>query len=122
MAQHNEFGKWGEDLACEKLISEGYAIVARNWRMAHAELDIVAMRDDTIVFAEVKTRNPGSGDPFDAINRKKIAHMAAAADTFIRAGNFKHTPRFDIFGIVGTPEDYKIEHIADAFLPPLKKY
>lgn len=122
MAEHNELGKWGEDLACEKLVSEGYAIMERNWRMGHYEVDIIAMKDNRIIFAEVKTRADGYCDPMDAIDRKKIAHMVASADVYMRSHDFPHEAQFDVFGIVGSPEDYKMEHIADAFFPPLKSY
>ena len=122
MAEHNELGKWGEDLACEKLVSEGYAIIERNWRMGHYEVDIIAMKDNRIIFAEVKTRADGYCDPMEAIDRKKIAHMVASADVYMRSHDFPHEAQFDVFGIVGSPEDYKMEHIADAFFPPLKSY
>ena len=122
MAEHNELGKWGEDLACEKLVSEGYAIMERNWRMGHYEVDIIAMKDNRIIFAEVKTRADGYCDPMEAIDRKKIAHMVASADVYMRSHDFPHEAQFDVFGIVGSPEDYKMEHIADAFFPPLKSY
>ena len=122
MAEHNELGKWGEDLACEKLVSEGYAIMERNWRMGHYEVDIIAMKDNRIIFAEVKTRADGYCDPMEAIDRKKIAHMVASADVYMRSHDFPHEAQFDVFGIVGSPEDYKMEHIAVAFFPPLKSY
>ena len=122
MAQHNELGPWGEDLACEKLVREGYAIMERNWRMGHYEVDIIAMKDNRIVFAEVKTRSDDYCDPMDAIDRKKIAHMAASADVYMRCHDLPHEAQFDVFGITGNPQEYKIEHIADAFLPPLKSY
>ena len=57
MAAHNELGKEGELLAANHLQSEGYVIRHRNWRCGHKELDIVAEKDGTLVFVEVKTRN-----------------------------------------------------------------
>ena len=55
MAAHNELGKEGELLAANHLQSEGYVIRHRNWRCGHKELDIVAEKDGTLVFVEVKT-------------------------------------------------------------------
>jgi putative endonuclease len=107
MALHNELGKWGEDLACEKLIADGCAIMERNWRMGHYELDIVAMKDDRVIFAEVKTRSDYNCDPLEAVDKKKIARIVASANTY---------------AIAGTPDCYKLEHIPDAFLAPLKTY
>ena len=118
MARHNELGRLGEDLACEKLVREGYAIVARNWRMNHYEVDIIAMKGDRIVFAEVKTRCDGE-DPLAAIDCKKMMRMARAANVYIESTGTRLEAQFDVFGISGSRDNYKLEHIADAFLPPL---
>ena len=43
MAQHNDTGQWGEDLAVQHLKSKGYTIRDRNWRSGHREIDIIAL-------------------------------------------------------------------------------
>lgn len=50
MARHNEFGKWGEDLAADYLAKQGLEILARNWHHEHKEVDIIAQKDDTLYF------------------------------------------------------------------------
>ena len=116
-------GKWGEDIACEKLVADGFAICERNWRMGHYEIDIVAMRGDTLVFAEVKTRSEPDIDPLDAIDDRKISHMAQSAGVYIESRNLPHNVRFGLFGISGSPDTgYTVEHIADAFDVPLTSY
>lgn len=116
-------GKWGEDIACERLVAEGYAICERNWRMGHYEIDIVAMRDDTVVFAEVKTRSEPDIDPLEAVDDRKIAHMAASAGVYVESKNLQHNIRFDLFGISGTPETgYTVEYIPDAFDVPMTSH
>ena len=122
MAEHNDLGTWGEDLAVDKLTAEGYAIVDRNWRTGSFEIDIVAKKGTTVVFAEVKTRANKEEDPLEAIDNKKITRMARAADMYLKMHTEPWFPRFDLFAVRGTPEDYELEHIEDAFLPPLKKY
>ena len=119
MARHNETGQWGEDLACEKLITEGYAINQRNFRIGHYELDIIAMKGNRIVFVEVKTRSNPDSDPIEAIDSKKIMRMTRAANAYVSAYDIPHEVQFDIITIVGTPDDYKLEHIPDAFFAPL---
>ncbi|MBR5898939.1 MAG: YraN family protein [Muribaculaceae bacterium] len=120
MAQHNNLGQWGENLACEKLITEGYAITERNWRCNHWEIDIIAMKGNRIVFVEVKTRSDNYVDPLESIDRKKIIYLARAANVYIQMHDIPHEPQFDIILIVGTPEKgHQLEHIPDAFLPPL---
>lgn len=122
MALHNDLGKWGEDIACQKLIKEGYAIVERNWRKGHYEIDIIAMKDNAVIFAEVKTRSDLNADPFEAIDKRKINNMVRSAEAYIQMNQLHHFIRFDIFGINGTPDNYRLEHIPDAIVPPLKTY
>jgi len=123
MAKHNEIGKWGENLACDKLTSEGWAIAERNWREWHLELDIVAISADTIVFAEVKTRASMDEDPLEVIDRRKIANMVRAANAYLAMHpELRQYPRFDLFAINGNPENYRLEHLPDAFDPPIKTY
>ena len=43
MAEHNEFGKEGEEEAAAYLIDKGYSIRHRNWHCGKKELDIVAI-------------------------------------------------------------------------------
>lgn len=120
MASHNELGKWGEEIARNYLLTQGYAISGENIRIAGIELDFIAMKDDAICFVEVKTRASDFTDPADAIDRKKRARIIRAADTYMRAYEIPLEPRFDIIIVIGTPETgYTIEHIPDAFLPTL---
>lgn len=119
MAQHNTTGAWGEELACEKLITLGYAICERNKRIGHYELDIIAMKGNRIVFVEVKTRTNPNSDPLEAIDSKKIARMTRAANAYVIAYDIPHEVQFDIIAISGTPDNYTLEHIPDAFTAPL---
>ena len=57
MAHHNDFGKWGEDVAVNDLQENGFEILARNWRHEHKEIDIIAQREGKLYFVEVKTRH-----------------------------------------------------------------
>lgn len=122
MAKHNEIGKWGEELACQELIKQGCAIMDRNWHMGHYEVDIIAMKDDFIIFAEVKTRSDDEIDPLEAIDRKKMSFMVRSAMAYMNKIGIHRQARFDVFGISGSPDNYKIEYIPDAFMPPMKTY
>ena len=114
MAQHNQLGKTGEERATEYLISKGYIIRDINWRSGKMELDIVAYRDKTLVVVEVKTRkNNEFLRPEEAVTLRKIT------DAYIRMFDIPFDIRFDIITLVGENEDFQIEHIEDAFLPPL---
>lgn len=123
MARHNSIGKWGEQLAYEYLVARGYAILERNWRMGHLETDIIAMKGPRIIFVEVKTRTNPEDDPLKAVDSKRMRHMISSARGYINRYAIKHEYQFDIITVWGDPigdTPPKIEHIPDAFLPPLR--
>lgn len=114
-------GDWGEQVAVDMLVAAGYAIMHRNWRMGHYEVDIIAQNQKRIVFVEVKTRNNGQ-DPIEAVDQRKRRRIVASANVFIKRYAIDLEPQFDIIGITGTPENYSTEHVPDAFFPTLKRH
>ena len=125
MAQHNEAGKWGEQIAYEFLVRQGYAIVERNWRLNHLEVDIIAMKGNRIVFVEVKTRATDDIDPLLAIDKKKRSNLFKAANAYILSHDIIHDYQFDVIVVIGSPLSTvppKIDFFPDAFLPPLRTY
>ncbi|MDR2058459.1 MAG: YraN family protein [Dysgonamonadaceae bacterium] len=123
MAQHNALGKSGEDAAIEYLQGQGYKILHRNWRCGSYEIDIVACTAEELVVIEVKTRSNNSySDPEDAVTNRKINHIVSAADIYIKSFDVKLPTRFDIISIVGNAPPFEIDHIEDAFYPPVKIY
>lgn len=122
MAQIHSLGRWGEQIVVDHLVAEGYAIVERNWRLNHLEIDIIATRGDEVAFVEVKTRRDDGCNPLEAINRTKISHMVSAANAYMRAARLPLRPRFDVASVVGEPHGYTLNYVADAFLPPLRTY
>lgn len=126
MAAHNEFGKRGEEAAARFLEQKGYIILERDWHYGRSksDLDIIAKTPDegTIVFVEVKTRQPDEPvDPRLSINRKKIHHLGRNADNYIKFTNATERTRFDVIFVFVDKEtdDTTIEHIEDAFNPLL---
>lgn len=119
MALHNELGKWGEQVAREYLLRQGYAIGGENLRIAGVELDFIAMKDNRVCFVEVKTRSTDFVDPVSSIDRRKQSRLVKAADTYIRTYHLPLEPQFDIILVIGSPESFTVEHIPDAFLPML---
>ncbi len=118
MAKHLELGKAGEDAAVAYLEKHDYGIRHRNWRRGHFEIDIVAVKGNEVVFIEVKTRkNEEFGDPYEAVDMKKASNLMRAADTYIRLYELDNSIRFDILSITGSENNFKIEHIKEAFYP-----
>ena len=118
MAQHNEFGLQGEELAIEYLRRKGYVILDRNWRSGHKEIDIVARHNNEVVFVEVKARgNSFYGRPEDAVTRQKMHRLVLAADAYLRCNMIDSSVRFDIITITGTTDKPYIRHYEHAFRP-----
>lgn len=122
MANHNDKGKWGERIAAEYLIAQGYAVCETNWRVPPYEIDIVAMKGGRIVFVEVKTRKNDFIDPAMAVTKSKQSYLVRAANAYMAKSKLPHEVQFDIVIIVGDEKNYTLEHIPDAFYPPLKTY
>lgn len=123
MARHNELGKIGEQAAVELLTRKGYGIVDRNWRSGRLEIDIVAQKGPRLVIVEVKTRSDAEmNDPIEAVDLKRQMHMVRSGVAFAEAYNLPHELQFDIVGVSGTPDNLHIEHVEDAFPPPLITY
>ena len=117
MAQHNELGKQGENLAVDFLLKKGYKIVARNFRYLKAEVDIIARKDNVLAVIEVKTRStPDFGDPQNFVKQKQINSLVKAIDYFVNEHNLNVDVRFDIVAIIQNKVGTRIEHLEDAFL------
>lgn len=117
MAQHNDLGLKGEDLAVEYLKKNEYLILERNYRFKKAEVDIIAKKEDVLIVVEVKTRSSSYfGNPQDFVNDKKIKLLVYAIDNYINVKNLDLEIRFDIIAILKRNNQYKVHHIEDAFL------
>jgi putative endonuclease len=55
MAEHNEVGKIGENIAVSFLVKQGFSVIERNYSTRHGELDIIATKDTTLHCIEVKS-------------------------------------------------------------------
>lgn len=107
-----------EDLAADYLRRQGYRILHRNLRLDRFELDIVARKQDTVVFVEVRSRTDDEiSAPEETILYTKRQHLRAAARRYMaRHREPEMNYRFDVIGVV-TPGDgdARINHIKYAF-------
>ncbi len=116
MAEHNELGKLGEELAVDYLKKEGYEILETNWVFQKAEIDIIAKKGEIIAVIEVKTRSSIEfGLPQDFVKPKKILPLVKAINEYIISNNLDSEVRFDIISIYKEEKIFKIEHLIDAF-------
>lgn len=117
MAQHNELGKKGEQLAVDFLQKKGYKILERNYRYQKAEIDIIARLNDTLCTVEVKTRStPDFGNPQDFVKPKQIQQLVKAIDFYVIENDLDVEVRFDIVAIIKNKLGTKIEFFENAFL------
>lgn len=116
MAEHNELGKLGEELAVDFLQKDGYTILETNWTFQKAEVDIIAQKEDILAIIEVKTRSSIEfGLPQDFVKSKKIKLLTKAIDNYVVEKNLDINVRFDIIAIQKSDKSFVIEHLTDAF-------
>ncbi len=76
-------GKSGEDFAVRLLTSNKYKIIDRNFRSKFGEIDIIALKDDHLVFIEVKTRWSNLyGLPEEAVSPGKIWKISRTGEYY----------------------------------------
>ncbi len=120
MAKHNELGKQGEKAAVEYLKKEGYTILDLNWRFNRKEVDIIARKEEFIVFVEVKTRSTTCyGAPEESVTLQKQKYLITAADAYLQRFDFEVEARFDVISIIQKRESFSLNHIKEAFIPLL---
>jgi putative endonuclease len=120
LSDPHRLGRWGQNRAEKYLRRYGLRTIARNYAFSGGELDLVmAEKDGTIVFTEVKTRRNEDFFPaVAAVNQKKRQKITRTAKCFLRQFKISERPlRFDIITVVlgekGNPE---IEHYPNAFV------
>ncbi len=102
-----------EQRAAQFFIQQGFEILDRNWQAGHREIDLVARKDDLVVFVEVKSSsNPNFGHPAERVDKTKIRHLGAAAQKYLIEKKIAGVDlRFDVVTFVGG----QLEHFPSAF-------
>ena len=117
-AKHLELGERGEKIAFQYLLERDFMIKEKNWRRRHLEIDIIAMKDDMLIFVEVKTRfSSYFGTPESAVNWSKQKKLARAANAYMKYRNYNGEARFDVISVILNKKNQSIEHFEDAFYP-----
>jgi putative endonuclease len=121
MAEHNELGRQGEEIAAAYLLKQGYVILDVNWRAGRNEIDLIARDKDFLVIVEVKSRQNNSfTEPEEAVTKEKQQALIRAANAYIFRKNISLETRFDIISIIHNKEETRIHHLKDAFYPRLR--
>ncbi|MCE5187329.1 MAG: YraN family protein [Planctomycetaceae bacterium] len=96
-------GRWGQRQAERYLKRRGLVLIARNFSCAGGELDLVmADREGTMVFVEVKSRQSESFVPaLAAVNQQKREHILRTAKRFLSQFRISEKPlRFDVVTVL----------------------
>jgi putative endonuclease len=107
-----ESGRKAESAARSYLEMRGYKILEQNFRRPHTEIDIVALKDETIHFVEVKYRqdyNEGGG--LEAITASKLHKMRRGAETWVVES--KWAGQYVLSAIEVSGDDYMIMNFID---------
>lgn len=116
MPHSRRIGAEAESLAAQHLREKGYVIVKRNYSGTDAEIDIIALDGETLVFVEVKYRNESGWEkPEESVSPAKQRRLWKAAEQYLaEAVGKERDMRFDVVAIRGN----QITHYVDAFRPP----
>jgi putative endonuclease len=109
-------GDEGEGAVASWLQSQGYVIIACNYRARGGEIDIIAEKKDTVAFVEVKTRRNMCVDISEVVNYTKQQRIIQAARTYIASNACVSVVyRFDVALVKKCHDSFDILYVEDAF-------
>ena len=98
-------GKLGEDIAVKYLQNKGYGILARNYRKPWGEIDIIAKKNENLVFVEVKTQRSGfEWRPEENVYFHKKKQLSRIINTYLKDSQIR--------GVISQEIDWQIDVIA----------
>ncbi|WP_300343065.1 YraN family protein [Nesterenkonia sp.] len=121
MRAKDRTGLIGEQLAADYLTARGHRLLARRWRSARGELDLITVHGTELVAVEVKTRRgTGFGDPLEAVDEQKLRRLHRLLGEYASGRRVPlRERRVDVVGVLlaGQGEDcVNIEHLQDVRL------
>lgn len=97
-----DIGRKAERAASNYLEMRGYRIIERNWRRPRCEIDIIAEKDDTVLFVEVKYRkNDDQGGGLEAITPTKLKQMRYAATSWLAETKWRASSQLSAIELTG---------------------
>lgn len=95
-----DLGKEAEDRAASYLASHGYTLITRRWHGHHAELDLVAMDGETLVFVEVRARTGRLVAPEETITEGKLSRFKQSVEKYLRENGLESSAvRLDLVAV-----------------------
>ncbi|MCK5683594.1 YraN family protein [bacterium] len=83
VSNSRKLGDKGEDTAADFYISKNYSVLTRNFVTKIGEIDLICMKNDEIVFVEVKIENPDF-PALERVNRRKFEKIKKNAQVYLK--------------------------------------
>ncbi|WP_300856927.1 YraN family protein [uncultured Clostridium sp.] len=120
MKNYNKaIGKYGENIARDFLINNGYKILDMNYRNRYGEIDIISIKNDIIIFCEVKSRYTSSfGNPIEAVTYYKQKQIIKLSEMYLLYEKYNnYNVRYDVIEVNFNKlnNNFKVNHIKDSF-------
>ncbi len=116
MNERKLLGNAGEDLIVKYLKDRKFKIVERNYFCRLGEVDIIAEKEDLLVFVEVKTRKKAYFPISTVVTPGKQRKIIATTKLFISKNDiYDKVCRFDVATVILDDGKHEIEYIEDAF-------
>jgi putative endonuclease len=104
MAEHNEIGKIGENIAKSFLVKHGFSVLGTNYYTHYGEIDIIAKKDKILRFVEVKSVkvrdfkhiNNLAVKPEDNLTKDKWSKIVVSCETYLRHKSLPHETKWQI--------------------------
>ena len=112
-------GKVGEQKALLFLIEKNYKIIDTNWRYQKCEIDIIASKNEELIFIEVKTRTNSIIPQENLISIAQQKRITYAADFYIKKNKIDLIIRFDLIFVEKDLKSFKFTHFKEIFTPSI---
>ena len=121
MKNYNKaIGKYGESIARDFLINNGYKILDMNYRNRYGEIDIISIKNDIIIFCEVKSRYTNSfGNPIEAVTYYKQKQIIKLSEMYLLYEKYNnYNVRYDVneVNFKKLNNNIKVNHIKESFI------
>jgi putative endonuclease len=111
-------GLLGEKLAQDFLKGRGYQLVETNYRSLDGEVDIIASKDDCLVFIEVRSKSSRKfGTPEESVTQRKKQKLVLVAQAYVQTHDIQESSwRIDFIAVEvdNSGKAVRIEQIEDA--------
>lgn len=112
MLSNKELGIKSENLACSFIKNLGFEIIDRNFRCKLGEIDIIAKKNNILVFIEVKYRtNSYFGGIMYSIDNKKLIKIKNSINYYLQKNPYNGEIRVDAILIENKKSPIHIENI-----------